>query len=265
MDTTHPTPYREVNRVLLELLSDVQTVLGDHFVGMYLFGSLAGGDFDEDSDIDFVVVTNDDISDTLFSGLQTAHMRIAMIECWCATELEGCYLPQRALRRYIRTDALYPHIDRGKGERLRMKPQDSDWTIHGHMLRETGVVVTGPAPHTLIDPVTPIELRRAVLDILRGWWAPMLDDSLKLNSCGYQSYAVLTMCRMLYTLAFGTIVSKRVAARWAKETLGEQWMPLIDRAWVGRHNPELKAHMEDVNATLELIHDTLERTAQATS
>ena len=265
MDITHPTPYKEVNRVLLELLSDVQTVLGDHFVGMYLFGSLAGGDFDRDSDIDFIVVTNADISDTLFSGLQTAHMRIATIECWCATQLEGCYLPRPALRRYIRTDALYPHIDRGKGERLRMKPQDSDWTIHGHVLREAGVVVTGPVPHTLIDPVTPNELRRAVLDILRGWWAPMLDDPLKLNSCGYQSYAVLTMCRMLYTLAFGTIVSKRVAARWAKETLGEQWMPLIDRAWAGRHNPELKARTEDVIATLDLISYTLERNAQAPS
>jgi len=176
--------------------------LGDQFVGMYLFGSLAGGDFDQDSDIDFVVVTNDDISDTLFSGLQTVHVRIATIECRYATELEGCYLPRTALRRYMRTDALYPHIDRGKGEQLRMKPQDSDWTIHGNILRKAGVVVTGPAPHTLIDPLTPNELRRALLDILRRWWAPMLDDPLKLNSW-YQSYAVLTMCRMLYTLAFG--------------------------------------------------------------
>ena len=265
MDTIHPTRYTEVNRVLLELLSDVQTVLGDQFVGMYLFGSLASGDFDQDSDIDFVVVTNDDISDALFAGLQTAHLRIATIECRYATELEGCYLPQQALRYYLRTDMLYPHIDRGKGERLRLKPQDIDWTIHGHTLGETGVVVTGPAPHTLIEPVTPNELRRAVLEILSGWWAPMLDDPLKLNSSGYQSYAVLTMCRMLYTLAFGTIVSKQVAARWAKETLGEPWMPLINRAWVGRHNPELKAHTEDVNATLELIHYTVERNAQALS
>jgi hypothetical protein len=259
MNTTYPTPYADVNGVLLELLSDVQTVLGDHFVGMYLFGSLAGGDFDQDSDIDFVVVTDDRVSDTLFSALQTVHMRAAMIASWCATELDGCYLPRQTLRHYIRSGALYPHIDRGKGERLRMKPQDSDWTIHGHVLREAGVVVTGPAPSTLIDPVSPNELRRAVLEILRGWWAPMLDDPIKLNNCGYQSYAVLTMCRMLYSLAFGTIVSKRVAARWAKETLGKQWVPLIERAWVGRHNPGLKAQAEDVNATMELIRYTLER------
>src|SRR3984893_7140628 len=98
MDTTHPTPYPEVNRVLLELLSDVQTVLGDHFVGMYLCGSLAGGDFDQDSDLDFVVATNDDIFDTLFSGFHTAHMRIATIECLCATELERGQLRWRDVR-----------------------------------------------------------------------------------------------------------------------------------------------------------------------
>jgi len=62
-----------------------------------------------------------------------------------------------------------------------------------------------------------------------------------------------------------TIVSKRVAALWAKETLGEQWLPLIDRAWTGRQNPELKARTEDVNNTLELIRFTLERNAQASS
>jgi Nucleotidyltransferase domain len=155
MSSTHPTAYAEVNRVLLELLSDVQTVLGRHFVGMYLFGSLAGGDFDRDSDIDFIVVTNADISDTLFSGLQTAHMRIATIECWCATELEGCYLPRQALRRYIRTDALYPHIDRGKSERLRMKPQDSDWTIHGHILRCVACSIRSP-----LAPSSQSELQR---------------------------------------------------------------------------------------------------------
>ncbi len=36
-----PTPYLEVNAVLNELLPDVQAILGDRFIGMYLYGSLA--------------------------------------------------------------------------------------------------------------------------------------------------------------------------------------------------------------------------------
>lgn len=52
------TPHREVNAALQELLSGARAILGSHFVGMYLDGSLALGDFDlETSDLDFVVVT----------------------------------------------------------------------------------------------------------------------------------------------------------------------------------------------------------------
>jgi predicted nucleotidyltransferase len=79
---THSTPYPDVNAVLLELLSGVQSILGNHFIGMYLDGSLASGDFDQDSDVDFVVVTNDEISGDLFSALQAMHERIATIDSW---------------------------------------------------------------------------------------------------------------------------------------------------------------------------------------
>ena len=124
------------------------------------------------------------------------------------------------------------------------------------------MTVTGPAPQTLIDPVSPDELRQAVREILDTWFALMLDDPSKLKSRGYQSYTVLTMCRMLYTLEFGTVVSKPVASRWARETIDEQWASLIERAWVGRQHPRLEADADDVNATLDFVRYTIERSRQ---
>ena len=51
-----PTPYADVNAILRELMANVQPILADRFVGMYLYGSLAAGDFSpETSDIDFLV------------------------------------------------------------------------------------------------------------------------------------------------------------------------------------------------------------------
>ncbi len=48
----NPTPYADVNAVLNELLTAVNSVLSEHFVGLYLYGSLASGDFNpETSDI----------------------------------------------------------------------------------------------------------------------------------------------------------------------------------------------------------------------
>jgi hypothetical protein len=44
---------REVNTVLQALLTGAQAVLGEHFIGLYLYGSLASGDFNpQSSDID---------------------------------------------------------------------------------------------------------------------------------------------------------------------------------------------------------------------
>jgi hypothetical protein len=112
-------------------------------------------------------------------------------------------------------------------------------------------------PETLIDPVSPDTLKQATLAILQGWLEPLLEKSAELANCGYQSYTVLTLCRMLFTLEFGAIASKPVAARWAQETLGEPWAALIERAWAGRHNPQMKAQLDDVNGTLDFIHYTL--------
>jgi Aminoglycoside adenylyltransferase, C-terminal domain len=112
----------------------------------------------------------------------------------------------------------------------------------------------------LIDPVQPDDLRRAVLGILHEWWAPMLhaERPARLQSSEYQAYAILTMCRALYTLHYGTIVSKPVAAKWAQETLGERWAALIERALAWRHD----APLDELNETLDFIRYALERGQQ---
>jgi predicted nucleotidyltransferase len=262
-----PIPYPEVNKVLNVLLPDVQEILGNQFIGMYLYGSLAYGGFDRDSDVDFVVVTREDLPEALFSALQAMHTRIATLDSWCATQLEGSYIPRRALRLYDPLRALHLHIDRGRDGRLhRMVIEDArlsrawwgGWVLLRAVLRESGIALAGPAPETFIAPVSPDDLRQATLAILQGWAAPLLEQPAELANCGYQSYTILTLCRMLYTLEYGAIASKSVAARWAQERLGQPWTALIERAWVGRHNPQVKAREEDVNGTLDFIRFTLE-------
>jgi hypothetical protein len=252
-------PYPDVNALLHELLSSVQTILGDHFVGMYLYGSLAIGDFTPHrSDIDFLVVTADVLPGEVLSALKAMHARIATSGSRWATELEGSYIPQHALRRYGPTQTLHPHIDRGEGERLEVRQHDCDWIIQRHVLREHGVVMAGPALDRLIDPVSPNELRGAVLELLREWWAPMLDDPTQLQEPGYRAYATLSMGRMLYTLQYGTVVSKTVAARWAQETLDKRWIDVIEQALAWPHG----AQPDNLNETLDFIRYTLERSQQ---
>jgi hypothetical protein len=225
---------------------------------MYLEGSLANGDFDEDSDIDFVVITDEDVSENIFAALQAMHERINLLDTQWTINLEGSYISQDALRRYDPNHANYPNLERGLGERLKIVHHDEIWNVHRYILRERGITITGPDPKTLIDPISPNELRRSMMPALHGWATQILNNPEEIARQGYQSYTVLSLCRILYTLEFGDIVSKRKAARWVEETQGEKWSALIDRAWIGRHNPQLLASPDDMNQTLHLIRYALD-------
>jgi len=63
---------------------------------------------------------------------------------------------------------------------------------------------------------------------------------------------------MLYTLEWGTIASKQVAAAWATELSGGQWRFLIDRALMGRRHPDEPMSPRDLSGTLDFIRYTLQ-------
>jgi predicted nucleotidyltransferase len=262
MNSISPTPHSDVNEILNILYTNAKEILQNQFVGMYLFGSLANGDFDEHSDIDVLIVTDSEILDDKFSALKEMHERITRINSPWAIQLEVSYIPQNALRRFDPTNNLHPHMDRGNGETLPIMLHANDWIIQRHLLHERGVVITGPDLKTLIDPVSPDDMRQAIIDVLPLWVNPILEEPAQIKSRGYQSFVVLSLCRMLYTLQYGTIVSKRVAAQWGQDTLGKQWKSLIEDAWLGRQNPGLEARPADINETMDLIRYTLEYSKQ---
>jgi hypothetical protein len=259
------TPYSDVDAALHELRTNIEAILGDHFVGMYLSGSLALGDFAADrSDIDFVVVTDAALSRSLVAALRTMHDRFNASDSPWSTEVEAAYIPLSALRRYDPADTRHPHIERGAGQALEMDDLDGGWVIQRYILREHGVAVVGPAQYTLIDSVHPHDLRRDVVTLMEGWWGPMRNNPAPLlrHHIGYQAYAVLTMCRILSTFESGVVVSKPVAAHWARQIEGGRWAALIERALAWRKNRQDTPPDGDVNATLDLIQFTRERCRQ---
>jgi predicted nucleotidyltransferase len=252
-----PTPYPDVNLIVKELLASVQEVLKNHLVGMYLEGSLAHGGFDPDSDIDFVVVTDESVSEDCFLALQAMHDRIARLDSGWSIQLEGSYVSRHALSRHDPAQIRHPNIERGSGERLKMADHEEAWNIHRYILREHGIPLMGPPPKTLVDPVSTEDLRQSMLSLLSSWATHLLQYPQEMNQRGYQSYVVLSLCRILYTLEFGKVVSKPLAVGWAKENLDGMWRGLIDRAWAGRHNPGLPAEAEDIRQTQDLIRFTI--------
>lgn len=250
-----PTPYPDVNALLSELLEGVRSILGQQFVGMMLYGSLAAGDFDAASDVDVLVVTADEVSSEAFAALAVMHARMAQGDSPWAIQLEILYIPAAALRRHDPKHATHPRLDRGRGERLHWMQHDVDWIVQRFALLESGLVVAGPPPASLIEPVSVDDLRAAMRPLLERRERSLRDHPDDLSFRGYQSYVVLTVCRMLYTLAHGTVVSKPTAARWALRTLDERWRKLIERAIEGRHGGELVP--EDVGRTMAFVQQAI--------
>lgn len=62
MNNTNLKLYPDLNQVLQDVVSSIQSILTSDFTGVYLQGSFATGGFDEHSDVDFLVVIEKEIT-----------------------------------------------------------------------------------------------------------------------------------------------------------------------------------------------------------
>jgi hypothetical protein len=249
----------ELSAVLVALLDGVRAALGPHFVGLYLQGSLAVGDFDEDSDVDFLVAIDGALPEDRQAALGALHPRVYALDSGWAQHLEGAYVPVRDLRRY--DPASPPHLFLDHGSRV-LELSDHDHSVlHRSVLRERGVTLAGPDPRQLVEPIPAGALSAEARANLVTWMAPLAADPLPLERRWRQVYTVLTVCRMLHTLTEDTVVSKLAAARWAQAALDPRWSGLIDRAWADRPHSFLKARQTadpaEVQATVAFVRHAL--------
>jgi hypothetical protein len=251
------TLYPAVNAILEETLAGAQAALGGQFTGMYLYGSLSSGDFNPaTSDIDFVVVTDGELPAERVAALEAMHQRLWDAGSYWAAHLEGTYIPGAAWRRYDPGMPPVPLVNEG---RFYIGGHGSDWIIQRQVVRAGGVTLAGPPAASLIDPVAPAALRQAVVGTLHEAWEPILDDPALLQRAAYQAFAVLTMCRALYALEHGAMVSKPAAARWASTTQPAGWHSLIQQAAAWRPGQQIGP----LEATQAFIRYTLTTAAAA--
>jgi predicted nucleotidyltransferase len=233
-----PTPFDDLNELLVKLVVGAEEALGDSFCGAYLQGSFGVGDADAHSDVDFIVVTKDEVTPQQQAELQAHHQALYALPTPWAQHLEGSYIPREVLRRPdpVRRPLLY--LDNGAIEFARDNHDNT--AVVRWSLREHGVVLAGPDPRELVDPITADELRtemRWALDQWRSWFRSI--DSISRRAL---AVAVLSHARILHTLAIDEISSKRAAGEWALHALDPEWAPLIRWALIDRPDPWPKVH-----------------------
>ena len=221
-------PQAEINDLLDTLLSQMQTVLGHKLVGVYLYGSLVWGDFDrESSDIDLVVATSSDIDAQEFSNLDTMQLGFVDTYTYWNGRIEIVYVSIATLQTFKSHPSKIAVIS--PGEPFHFKETDPGWLMNWYIVQEQGRTLFGPAPTTLIDPISQPEFIQTVKQHAAGWGEWIYDSRARPS----QAYAILTMCRALYTCKHGVQVSKRKAAEWAVQELPE-WSAVINNALLWR-------------------------------
>jgi predicted nucleotidyltransferase len=255
----NPTSDSELNAVLHEFVTGIQSLLGTNFIAAYLQGSFAVGDWDADSDVDFLVAIEHEISETDLPALQALHAKIFHAKTGWAKCLEGSYFPRDLLKHGDPTKTALLFLDNAHDQLIKSAHDNS--LVVRWVVREHGITLAGPDADELIDPVSADDLRAEISVVMQDWAEEIFTGGWHMNNRWAQPFAVLSYCRMLHTLQTGRIHSKLAGAKWAQNALDRQWANLIQRAWEARPNPSLKvqqpADANEIESTLAFIRYTL--------
>jgi predicted nucleotidyltransferase len=218
------TEYPQVDEALSVLLANLQNILGNNLVGLYVYGSLVWGDFDESvSDIDLLAAVKNPINQEEFEKLSQMHQDLIKNHPEWDDRIELQYLSLEALKTFKDKESEVVTISPGEGLEKRMVGKH--WLMNWYIVREKGLTLFGPDPKTIIEPVSKKEFIQAVKSHVENWNEWVKDMKNKYA----QSYAILTMCRALYAYKNGDQVSKRQAAEWVQKEL-PQYSELVKNA-----------------------------------
>lgn len=246
------TNFAELNMVLQQFVERVLAILGDNVIGIYLQGSHAVGDADKDSDCDLIVVIHEPLVDENIPVLNAMHQSLYDdIDGYWSKHLEGSYFPANQLRKFTPNQPLLQYFDNGSTQ-LELSDHDNTQVVRWCM-REHGVTLYGPPVVELIDEVSAEMLNAEVRTVMVDWGRQLLAHPERFSSRWYQSFAVVSYCRMLHTLATGRVHSKLAGVRWAMANLDPEWHDFINRAQANRKDQFLLV-MSELNHPEDFTH-----------
>ncbi|MHB1456003.1 MAG: nucleotidyltransferase domain-containing protein [Armatimonadota bacterium] len=220
-------------------------IIGDNLLSVILFGSAVMGDFRPgEGDLDFVVVTRTDMSDSDCKAIFDLHDRMRTGEMGqLAVQLEGTYYPVAIMRDphnakaggcYIGTSRRnWRHIDSSKNSMM-------DYAI----IRTFGVTCGGEEIRHLFYAPSRVEL----LDEINRNLDANIEGCAEHNSSGFALAMFHWAPRALCFVMTGEIVSKTQGALWyASEFPDSRWTLLVSHAVGFRAfplTPEMQARVD---------------------
>lgn len=228
-----------------ELTSLLRGALGERLLGLYLFGSLATGAFQEGrSDLDLLAVLTDAPGDEDLPMLDALHSDFAARHPEWMERVEVGYIGRAVLATFAgeprgQIAAISP------GEPLHLREPEYGWVLNWHSACTRGDTLAGPPPLELGPEVSVDQFRRAVAARLEEWADVMREPWVRYVSAA-RGYAVVTHCRSLHAMATGESASKEEAVEWVAARYPE-WAAYV-RLALADHRADLDAPQREAIA-----------------
>lgn len=251
------TSYKDINEILLHLSDNLITILVENLIGFYLFGSLTYGDFNPaSSDIDLTVIVNKQLNHRELEQIKHLHEKVNRRYKKWRNRLECSYTPVEMLKNIL--PPIEPRPYYGGGIFYEKAPYGNEWIINNYLLYQHGLPIRGNDFKVLIKPIDFLEVQKACIRDLFQEWEPKMLDFEWLDNSHYQSYLVMNLCRILYTVMCGTVSSKKVSAQWVKSKFCS-WNDLITIAENWEYGKKMLLRDETINflkTVIKLIQET---------
>ncbi len=249
-----PAPIPPLIQPLLDAYLIALEPLRSRFYGIYIYGSIALGAFEErESDIDIVALTLGEWTAQELGQLAQVH-KLLVKEYPFGKRLAPMYVPLYDIGKYNADISPYPYASDGKFYPVGYFDLNAVtwWTI-----KHKGICLLGPACSDLPLEIEWEDVLGAMRYNLDTYWAGKAKKPYLFLSDYWVMTTVATLCRILTAIEEGEIIAKSAALTHWRERLPAQWHTLIDEAWRIRHNPNdpslYHSHYERKRETLAFI------------
>jgi hypothetical protein len=234
---------KDLSGLLQAMATDFPAILRGNLVGIYLWGSLTYGAFDEScSDVDCIGVSRRDLDGREFSELDEWFKNKEEQNRWVKRIDLRFVIDHEFLDKASRCCGFYHHT--GKLVRHGSDGNPIIWMN----VAQSGVTLWGKDAKLIAPHVSDQCLNDALLLELNYLKKDLTSNAGDRSDKAFihNAYAVLTACRILYSACHRALASKDQAYGWGLETVPSRWRAVLHAARdnrrknAGSTSPELE-------------------------
>jgi len=261
MSISNLTPYLDVNNILESFTKGNIIIFKDNLIGIYLTGSLSYQAFDyRSSDIDITVILQNPISTKELNAIRRFHLQLEEKYYKWASRLECTYTPVEMLSSILPPTTPRPWYWGGEHKLYAEALYGNEWIINNYLLYNHAIPLVGPDFKELTNPIDMEEVQKACIRDLFKEWEPLKTNPDWFTDSHNETYLILNLCRIFYTVMCKSAGSKKTAALWVKNKYSESWGEMINAAEQWHYGIELNLH-EDAVRFLDFVIDQISITA----